>query len=182
MAPKQSLGDILCLLCFLLLLLFFFFLSSAKSFSETFLGDALIKLYETLQEYHMPCEVVPLRFVFFQNGCRCHGNGQNAKKMKNTKIISRLLAKQKLMKLDRKQHPHLVERDKPKQSESVGQTLPQFPWKQKRGDLNKNLIPFIKLHETLQEYPPQCVAAFEGLKKFKMVAIAMVTKVQKMLN
>jgi hypothetical protein len=28
-----------------------------------------------------------------------------------------------------------VERDKPKQSESVGQTLLQLPWKQKRGDL-----------------------------------------------
>jgi hypothetical protein len=25
--------------------------------------------------------------LFFQNGCRCHGNGQNAKKLKNTKII-----------------------------------------------------------------------------------------------
>jgi hypothetical protein len=24
---------------------------------------------------------------FFQNGCRCHGNDQNAKKMKNTKMI-----------------------------------------------------------------------------------------------
>ena len=51
MAPKQSLGDILCLLrflLFLLLLFFFFFLSSAKSLSDTFLGDALIKLYETL--------------------------------------------------------------------------------------------------------------------------------------
>jgi hypothetical protein len=24
---------------------------------------------------------------FFQNGCRCHGNGQNAKKLKNTKMI-----------------------------------------------------------------------------------------------
>jgi hypothetical protein len=40
-------------LFFLLLLLrflffFFFFLSSAKSFSDTFLVDALIKLYETL--------------------------------------------------------------------------------------------------------------------------------------
>ena len=34
---------------------------------------------------------------FFQNGCRCHGNGQNAKK----NDYSRLLAKQKLMKLDR---------------------------------------------------------------------------------
>ena len=24
---------------------------------------------------------------FFQNGCRCHGNGQNAKELKNTKMI-----------------------------------------------------------------------------------------------
>jgi hypothetical protein len=24
---------------------------------------------------------------FFQNGCHCHGNGQNAKKLKNTKRI-----------------------------------------------------------------------------------------------
>ena len=40
---------------------------------------------------------------FFQNGCRCHGNGQNAKKIeKHKNDHSRLLAKQKLMKLDRK--------------------------------------------------------------------------------
>jgi hypothetical protein len=51
-----------------------------KSLSDTFFGDALIKLYETLQEYHMPCEVVHLRVDFFQNGCRCHGNGKNSKK------------------------------------------------------------------------------------------------------
>jgi hypothetical protein len=25
--------------------------------------------------------------LFFQNGCRCHGNDQNAKKLKNTKMI-----------------------------------------------------------------------------------------------
>jgi hypothetical protein len=31
----------------------------------------------------MPCEVVLYRVDFFQNGCRCHGNGQNAKKLKN---------------------------------------------------------------------------------------------------
>jgi hypothetical protein len=32
-----------------------------------------------------------------------------------------------------------VERDKPKKkSESVGQTLPQLPWKQKRGGFKKN--------------------------------------------
>jgi hypothetical protein len=41
----------------------------------------------------------------------------------------------------------------PKKSESVGQTLPQLPWKQKRGDLKYFWIPFIKLHEALQEYP-----------------------------
>jgi hypothetical protein len=35
----------------------------------------------------MPCEVVPLMVDFFQNGCRCHGNGQNAQKIKNTKMI-----------------------------------------------------------------------------------------------
>ena len=81
------------------------------------------------------------------------------------------------------QHPHLVEQEKPKKSESVGQTLPRLPQKQKREDLKKFWIPFIKLHETLQEYPPQqCVAAFGWLKKFKMAAVAMVTKVQKMLN
>jgi hypothetical protein len=47
----------------------------------------LIKLYETLQEYHMPCEVVPLRVDFFQDGCRCHGNAKNAKKKYKTQMI-----------------------------------------------------------------------------------------------
>jgi hypothetical protein len=42
-----------------------------------------------------------------------------------------------------------VERDKAKKSESVGQILPQLPWKQKRGGFKKNWIPFIKLHESL---------------------------------
>jgi hypothetical protein len=35
----------------------------------------------------MPCEVVQLRVDFFQNCCRCHGNSQNAKQLKNTKMI-----------------------------------------------------------------------------------------------
>ena len=40
--------------------------------------------------------------IFFQNGCRCHGNGQNAKKIeKHENYHSRLLAEQKLMKLAR---------------------------------------------------------------------------------
>jgi hypothetical protein len=42
-----------------------------------------------------------------------------------------------------------VERDKPKKSESVGETLLQLPWKQKRGDLKKFWIAFIKLPEPL---------------------------------
>jgi hypothetical protein len=33
-----------------------------------------------------------------------------------------------------------VERDKPKKSESVGQTLPQLPWKQKRGDAQRTAL------------------------------------------
>jgi hypothetical protein len=41
-----------------------------------------------------------------------------------------------------------VERDEPNKLESVGETLPQLPLK-KRGDLKKNWIPFIKLHEAL---------------------------------
>ena len=57
-----------------------------------------------------------------------------------------------------------MERDKPKKSESFGQILPQLPWKPKRGDLKDFWIPF------------------GGLQKFKMAAVAMVTKVQKMLN
>jgi hypothetical protein len=40
-----------------------------------------------------------------------------------------------------------MERDKPKKSESVGQTLPQLPWKQEREDLTNLCIHFIKLHE-----------------------------------
>ena len=44
----------------------------------------------------------PVKGWFFQNGCRCHGNGQNAKKIeKHKNYHSRLLAEQKLMKLDR---------------------------------------------------------------------------------
>ena len=44
--------------CFAMaILVILLLLSSVKSLSDTFLGDALIKLYETLYEYHMPCEV-----------------------------------------------------------------------------------------------------------------------------
>jgi hypothetical protein len=43
-----------------------------------------------------------------------------------------------------------VERDKPKKSDSVGQTLPQLPWKQKRGDSNFFGIPFINICKNIQ--------------------------------
>ena len=67
-SPRTRLGDVLLfyvsfslILLFLLLLLFFHTFLSAL-----FLGDALIKFYETLWEYHMPCEVVLLRVDFFK--------------------------------------------------------------------------------------------------------------------
>ena len=91
----------------------------------------------------------PEYFWNFQNGRRCHGNGQNAKKLKNTKMIIAGYSRTEIDETCKEQHPLLVERDKPKKMESVGQTLPQLPWKQKRGDLNKFWIPIIKLHETL---------------------------------
>jgi hypothetical protein len=49
-----------------------------------------------------------------------------------------------------------VERDKPKKSESVGQTLPQLPWKQKRGDLKLSTSDlrnyWTEFHETWWSY------------------------------
>ena len=77
-----------------------FFLSSIKSLSNTFLGDALIKLYETLQEYHMPCEVVLVRVDFFKMAAVIMETIKMLQK-KHKNDHSRLLAKQKLMKLDR---------------------------------------------------------------------------------
>jgi hypothetical protein len=67
-----------------------------------------------------------------------------------------------------------VERDKPKKSESVGQTLPQLPWKQKRGGFKKNWIPFIKICRNIHRSVWQLL----GLKEFKMAAVTMVTMVQ----
>jgi hypothetical protein len=43
----------------------------------------------------------------------------------------------------KEQHPHLVERDKPNKSESVGQTLQLLPWKQKREDINIEIFSFL---------------------------------------
>ena len=71
-------------------------------------------------------------------------------------------------------HPLLVEREKPKKSEPVGQTLPQLPWKQKRGDLNI----FGFLSSNFMTIHRIVLQLFWGLEKFKMAAVAMVTKVQ----
>jgi hypothetical protein len=59
-----------------------------------------------------------------------------------------------------------VERDKPKKSESVGQTLPQLPWKQKRGDLKKFGFlssTFMKLYRNIH----CCVWQLLGVEKIQ---------------
>ena len=94
----------------------------------------------------MPCEVVPLRVDFSNMAAVAIEMAKMLKKNeKHKNDHSRLLAKQKLMKLDRNN----IHINKPKKSELVGQTLPQLPWKQKKGGFKKKLIPFIKLHEIL---------------------------------
>ena len=94
MSPKRSLGNILCLLRFFLLLLFFlsfflcFFLSS---FRQKFIQHISRRPLNGNQRNFTGMLSTMSRcadyFRNFKNGCRCHGNGQNAKKMKNTKMI-----------------------------------------------------------------------------------------------
>ena len=85
MFPK--LGDILCLLRFILFLLFF--LSSAK-----FIRHISLRLLNGNQWNFTGMLSTMSRcadyFRNFQNGHCCHGNGQNAKKLKNTKIAGYL--------------------------------------------------------------------------------------------
>ena len=59
-------GDVLLFYVSFSLLLLFLLLFFHTFLSALFLGDALIKLSETLWEYHMPCEVVLLRVDFFK--------------------------------------------------------------------------------------------------------------------
>ena len=90
-------GDVLLFyVSFSLLFLFFHTILSAR-----FLGNALIKLYETLQEYHMPCEVVLVRVDFFKMVAVAMETAKMQKIEKHKHDHSRLPAKQKLMKLDR---------------------------------------------------------------------------------
>ena len=111
MAPKQSLGDIVSLLRFLLLhhpdccrvmycySTFFFTIIIiiiiiiliiiilphifVCSISRRCLDQTLWNLVG-ISYATWSCAV---KVRFFQNRCRCHGNGQNVKKLKNTKMI-----------------------------------------------------------------------------------------------
>ena len=90
----------------------------------------------------MPCEVVPLRVDFSNMAAVAMKIAEMLKKNeKHKNDHSRLLAKQKLMKLDRNN----IHINKPNKSESVGQTLPQLPWKQKKGGFKKKIDSF---HQT----------------------------------
>ena len=86
------------LLLLLLLLLFHFQRNFVSHFSRRCLDQTLWNLIG-ISYATWSCA---FKCWFFQNGCRCHGNCQNAKKLKKHKNDhSRLLAKQKLMKLNR---------------------------------------------------------------------------------
>ena len=91
----------------------------------------------------MPCEVVLIRVDFFKMASVAMETAKMLKKLK-TQNHSRLLAEQKLMKLDRNE----MERDKPKYRNRFDK-LCRSCHGQKRGDLKTNWIPFIKLHEAL---------------------------------
>jgi hypothetical protein len=70
--------------------------------------------------------------IFFKMAAVAMETTKMLKIEKHKKDHSRLLAE------------HLMERDKPKKSESVGQTLPQLPWK-KKGGFKKKMDSF---HQT----------------------------------
>ena len=84
-SPRLLSGDVHVLLFYvsfsLVFLLFFF-----RTFlSARFLGDALMKLYETLLEYHMPCEVVLLKVDFFKMAAVAMETAKMLKKLKTQK-------------------------------------------------------------------------------------------------
>jgi hypothetical protein len=98
------LWDILLLLCFLLLLLLLLLLlfHFPHTFVRPFSRRCLDQTLGNLVGISYAMWSCAFRCWFFQNGCRCHGNGQNATKLKKHRNYhSRLLAEQKLMKLDR---------------------------------------------------------------------------------
>ena len=141
-SPRLQSGDAFLFYVSFSLLLFLFF---HTFLSARFLGDALIKLHETLQEYHMPCEVVLLRVDFFKMAAVAMETAKMLKNWNTQKWSKQVTRRTEIDETWYEQHPHLVKRDKTTKSESVGQTLPQLPWKQKKGDLKKIWIPFMKL-------------------------------------
>ena len=86
-SPRLLSGDVLLFFVSFSLFFLFLFLFFHTFLSARFFGDALIKLYETLQEYHMPCEVVLVRVDFFKMAAVAMETAKNAKKLKNTKKI-----------------------------------------------------------------------------------------------
>ena len=81
----------------------------------------------------------------------------------------------------KEQHPHLVERDKPKNRNRLDKLFCCCHGN-KTGGILFFFIPFIKLHELNRNIHRSVWQLLRGLNKFKMAAVAMVTKVQKMLN
>ena len=82
---------------------------------------------------------------FFQNGCRCHGNGQNAKKMKNTKMFIAGYSPYRNWWNLIGTTPHLVERDKPKKNRNRLDKLCRSCQGNKKGGFRKKLNSF---HQT----------------------------------
>jgi hypothetical protein len=76
----------------------------------------------------------PLKGWFFQNGCHCHGNDQNAKKLKNTKMIIASYS-------PNRNWWNLI---------GIGRTnFAAVAMETKKGGFKIFWIPFNKLHETL---------------------------------
>ena len=120
---------------------------------------------------------------FFQNGCRCHGNSQNAKKLKNTKMIITGYS------LNRNWW-NLIETTSTssgmRSAKKIGIGWTNFAvvaMETKKGRLNFFFLflssNFMKLCRNIHRSVWQLLG---GWTKFKMAAVAMVPKVQKMLN
>ena len=80
MAPKRSLWDISFLFCFLLLFLLPHQFCPAR-FSEMPWSNFMKPWRNIIAMWSCA-----FKGWFFSKCCRCHGNGQNAKKLKNTKM------------------------------------------------------------------------------------------------
>ena len=96
-----------------------------------------------------------------QNGGRCHGN-QGTKNVKFTPNFTKFYSNVSC-------HLHMqwneiCQNNRNRKDKLCG----SCHGNKKRGDLKRKLISFIKLHETSQDYSPQCAEAFGVFIKFKM--------------